>query len=125
MVPANENAADLTPEFITECKAWLEGEAIRLRKELSDSPAVVEEGFESPDRVEAIEVNCGSQKIKEAKLGEVLAALNRIENGTFGICAAFNCNKHINRKRLNPPYSYRALCVECQRVREEELNKRR
>ncbi|MCF6151714.1 MAG: transcriptional regulator [Candidatus Kuenenia stuttgartiensis] len=43
-------------------------------------------------------------------------ALERIEEGTFGICEA--CEKKINRERLKA-VPYASLCVNCQR--EEEL----
>lgn len=43
-------------------------------------------------------------------------ALERIEEGTFGICEA--CEKKINRERLKA-VPYASLCISCQR--EEEL----
>src|SRR3990167_5839712 len=43
-------------------------------------------------------------------------ALERIEEGTFGICDA--CEKKINRERLKA-VPYASLCINCQR--EEEL----
>lgn len=43
-------------------------------------------------------------------------ALERIEEGTFGICEA--CEKKINRERLKA-VPYASLCINCQR--EEEL----
>ncbi len=47
----------------------------------------------------------------KARLERIEAALGRIENGRFGLCAA--CGAKINRARLEAiPYS--VLCISCQ-----------
>jgi len=48
---------------------------------------------------------------------EISQALGRIEEGTFGICE--DCGERISHRRLraNPSAS---LCLECQKMREEE-----
>jgi DnaK suppressor protein len=52
---------------------------------------------------------------EEQLLGECRAALDRIQRGTFGVCA--DCGKAIARSRLNAiPYATR--CVPCASARE-------
>lgn len=50
----------------------------------------------------------GSQEVKRLRL--IDAALNRIENGKYGIC--MKCNKRIPQERLQA-IPYAVLCVEC------------
>lgn len=48
-------------------------------------------------------------------LGEIDAALERIEGGTFGNCA--RCGKPIGEERLEA-MPYAMLCIECKRLEE-------
>ena len=48
-------------------------------------------------------------------LRQVRAAMARLENGTYGICA--NCGKEINPKRLER-LPYATLCIDCQSAQE-------
>jgi DnaK suppressor protein len=48
-------------------------------------------------------------------LGEIDAALERIEGGTFGLCA--RCGKPIGEERLEAK-PYATLCIECKRLEE-------
>jgi DnaK suppressor protein len=48
----------------------------------------------------------------EAVLGEIDAALARIENGTYGTCA--NCGQEIPLPRLEA-YPWASLCIDCRR----------
>lgn len=51
----------------------------------------------------------------EHVLADINAALERIEAGTYGICA--NCGKQIAEERLDArPWA--TLCIDCQRERE-------
>jgi DnaK suppressor protein len=51
----------------------------------------------------------------EHMLGEIDAALKRIETGTYGECT--NCGKQIPAERLEArPWA--TLCIDCQRARE-------
>jgi YteA family regulatory protein len=51
----------------------------------------------------------------EHVLAEIDAALQRIEDGTYGMCT--NCGKPIPQERLEArPYA--TLCIDCQRDRE-------
>ncbi len=51
-----------------------------------------------------------------AILGEVVAALERFENGEFGRCSA--CRKWIQRARLQA-VPFARLCIQCQQKAEE------
>jgi RNA polymerase-binding protein DksA len=52
---------------------------------------------------------------EEHLLAEIDAALQRIENGTYGVCT--NCGKQIPPERLEArPWA--TLCIDCQRQRE-------
>ena len=48
-------------------------------------------------------------------LRQVRAAMARLEDGTYGICA--NCGKEINPKRLER-LPYATLCIDCQSAQE-------
>jgi RNA polymerase-binding protein DksA len=48
----------------------------------------------------------------EHVLGEIEAALTRIEGGTYGICT--NCGKQISEERLEA-LPWATLCIDCQR----------
>lgn len=48
----------------------------------------------------------------EHVLGEIEAALTRIEGGTYGICT--NCAKQISEERLEA-LPWATLCIDCQR----------
>jgi RNA polymerase-binding protein DksA len=51
----------------------------------------------------------------EHLLGEIDAALKRIDEGTYGICT--NCGKQIPEDRLEA-LPWATLCIDCQRDRE-------
>jgi len=51
------------------------------------------------------------------ELKEIDAALERVEEGTFGLCEI--CGKPISRRRLQA-MPYARLCVECKREEEEK-----
>ena len=51
----------------------------------------------------------------EHVLAEIDAALQRIEDGTYGTCT--NCGKSIPQERLEAR-AYATLCIDCQRDRE-------
>lgn len=51
----------------------------------------------------------------EAVLGEIDAALARIEGGTYGTCT--NCGKEIPLERLEA-YPWASLCIDCKRLAE-------
>jgi RNA polymerase-binding protein DksA len=51
----------------------------------------------------------------EQVLGEIDAALRRIEEGTYGTCAS--CGQEIPRERLEV-YPWASLCIDCRRKAE-------
>ena len=51
----------------------------------------------------------------ETVLGEIDAALARIEGGTYGTCT--NCGKEIPLERLDA-YPWASLCIDCKRLAE-------
>lgn len=61
------------------------------------------------------ELDYSLEENAEHVLGEIDAALRRIEDGTYGQCT--NCGKQIPEERLEArPYA--TLCIDCQRQRE-------
>jgi DnaK suppressor protein len=57
----------------------------------------------------------GALDRESVRLREIRAALERIENGTFGIC--LNCEEEIGLKRL-AAVPWTALCIACQEAAE-------
>lgn len=55
----------------------------------------------------------GSQDVKRLK--KVEAAIGRIRNGRFGLCA--KCHKKVDQERLEA-IPYAAFCINCQKGRE-------
>ena len=64
---------------------------------------------------EAVDKELALENTEEAIRNAVIAALDRIEKGTYGVCQ--NCEKQIPLKRLNavPSAPY---CVDCERTLE-------
>ncbi len=67
-----------------------------------------------------IDVTLGS--IKKAEMSELRDALNKINEGTFGICE--ECERAISEKRLSIHPAAR-LCVKCQETHEKSGRKNR
>lgn len=61
------------------------------------------------------ELDYGLADDEEEILGEIDAALARIDAGTFGVCT--NCGKPIGLDRLEA-LPWASLCIECARARE-------
>jgi RNA polymerase-binding transcription factor DksA len=59
------------------------------------------------------EVNLGLLETERQVLGDIAAALDRIENGTYGKCE--NCGKEIPRERLQA-LPYVRYCIQCAQV---------
>ena len=76
-------------------------DAVGLKSEQADDAEVV---FEA-------QRNQGVAENAQILLRQVHAALGRLENGTYGVCA--NCGKEINTKRLER-LPYATLCIDCQ-----------
>jgi DnaK suppressor protein len=105
-------------------KARLEAKRAELLQSIGDLTEA------SPQPVDPIEASEGSQEFEDAAvdinemederairenerelLGEVEAALARIEQGTYGICT--NCGQPIDEKRLEA-IPWAALCITCE-----------
>lgn len=54
---------------------------------------------ETADNIDGYETNTGILKQLEIRFNEVKAALERIKNGTYGICSV--CGEEIEEKRLS------------------------
>jgi DnaK suppressor protein len=61
------------------------------------------------------ELDYSLEENSEHFLAEIDAALQRIENGTYGTCT--NCGKQIPEERLEA-LPWATLCIDCQRDRE-------
>jgi len=110
----------LTDSHITDFKARLEKERDILERELSalgrrnpSNPSDWEPmkpiGEESsPDRndnadiIEAMHENNASMNELEGRLNQVMRALQKIEDGTYGVCEISNEPIEIERLRANP-----------------------
>jgi len=84
---------------------------LRRREEISIeiSPDTLDEVQNAADRELAIR----QLEIDSGKLRSLLAALQRIEDGTYGICAS--CEMEISLKRLKA-VPWASLCLECQSI---------
>ncbi|NLG88130.1 MAG: transcriptional regulator, TraR/DksA family protein [Clostridiaceae bacterium] len=63
------------------------------------------------------EHNAALKESEEFTVREIDDALNRIKDGTYGICEL--CGRHIDRKRLEV-LPYARNCIDCETVRERE-----
>ena len=61
------------------------------------------------------ELDSTLEESEELHLGNIEAALKRIEAGTYGICE--NCGKPINMERLEA-MPWVTLCIDCKRLAE-------
>lgn len=71
----------------------------------------------NPDRTDmaqaymAREQDAAIDDIEQRLMAQIDAALERIENGTYGICT--NCGEPIKKERLEA-LPYASLCIDCQ-----------
>ncbi len=101
----------------------------RLRSEVQDRVDTVPEKMKAQGDVtdlpthnadhdvEGLETEVATGDAQNAILDQVDAALERIEEGTYGTCTA--CGQPIAEARLEA-IPYADLCIECERKREEE-----
>jgi DnaK suppressor protein len=115
----------MNQKFIAEMKIKLLAEKEKIERELGEvanvdphSPNNYEAAFpnygdeeeENAAEVGQFTTNLGLEKILTSSLRDVTGALDRIENGTYGICKY--CKKVISEARLNArPAS--SACIEC------------
>ena len=92
----------------------LEGEVLRSKKDaatldISKFADLGSDNYEVELDMEMIEGQCD-------EIREVVAALKRVEDGSFGTCVT--CGKKVNARRLKA-IPYARLCVDCKKVEEE------
>ena len=106
-------------EMLLSNMAHLEGEALKTGSpdsagELSKAPShLADLGSDSYEQ----ELALGFYENEEEVLGEIDAALERIDEGKFGDCET--CSDFIGRERLNA-LSWARLCIDCKRKEEGE-----
>jgi RNA polymerase-binding transcription factor DksA len=117
----------MTDIDLTDMRALLDAEKTQLEEELSEHGQPTKDahgwhgassGFktgtadenEVADQIEELTSNVPLVEELEARRREVLAALKRIEDGTFGKCAV--CGKDIPKKRLEVNAAA-TTCVDC------------
>ncbi|WP_322800114.1 TraR/DksA family transcriptional regulator [Thermoflexus sp.] len=100
----------------------LEEERVRLKEELARLDARAPEGIGYHDHMadDATDVldqttRAALRRHLEIRLQEVEAAIQRMEEGTYGICQA--CGRPIDIARLKA-IPFAALCLDCQSKRE-------
>jgi DnaK suppressor protein len=72
-----------------------------------------DDGFVESDRNFELRIRDRERKL----IGKIREALDRIEDGTFGICEA--CGEYISEQRLKArPVT--TLCIECKKKQENE-----
>lgn len=82
-----------------------------------DPTSFAEAGTDTNDRETALRLASGESQM----LQDVLDALQRIEDGTYGDCET--CGEEIPRKRLDV-FPSAKRCVECESKLEKERNRR-
>jgi len=104
---------------LADLRAFLEQERTRLVRELEHSELATDEernGYTNHMADNATAVfeqarNVGQQRDHQLLLGDVEAALRRMENGTYGTC--LHCDTAIDSARLKA-LPAAALCYGCQ-----------
>ncbi len=113
--------------FVKEMEDQLKAEKDRLESELeeistknpkasgdfmADFPNIGDKEDENAEEVATYSTNLTLERTLESSLRDVDKALERIDNGTYGICKY--CNKEIAEKRLRArPAS--SSCIECKK----------
>jgi len=78
-----------SPEFVEEMKKLLLEEKTRLEGELGHIDHYIDYGDDEEDNVQEVAESTVNQRLTdtlEKRLRDVLKALERIENGSYGIC---------------------------------------
>jgi DnaK suppressor protein len=110
----------IDPDFLQKTKAELEAKRVQLIKELEELKSESGVGVKFQEYGDKMEENAqevseyltdkATDKVLESSLRDIESALERIENGTYGICKY--CGQEIALKRLEArPVA--SACVEC------------
>ncbi len=117
----------MDPARLDQFKSTLVQMRRRLRHEIGDIEEAVVEGTKSPGEISNapthlgsvadsnLDANIGLVENEEAILKSVETALERIENGSFGLCE--DCGHDISAERLDA-IPYTGICTRCARRRE-------
>ncbi len=113
----------MTKRKIEHFRRLLEKERDEILKKVSvgENPSELTENFHTPDWMDAADLERSREAtlLKEATeyqhWMDIQAALEKIENGTYGICES--CGEEISTARLEA-YPTAKLCVNCQRDHE-------
>jgi DnaK suppressor protein len=119
----------MTKKRIEAFRKLLEKEREEILKKVSvgDKAAELTENFNTPDWMDAADLEQSREAtlLKEATeyqhWMDVQAALEKIKNGTYGICES--CGGEISEARLEA-YPTAKLCVNCQRDHEVKTSGR-
>jgi DnaK suppressor protein len=106
-----EMAGRLAGEVSELCDEALRPTGEEASASAADAEAVHREGEE--------EVALAMLGIEEHSLGEITAALDRIDRGTFGQCAG--CGRPISKARLGA-LPFASHCIRCARRREADTS---
>jgi RNA polymerase-binding protein DksA len=119
--------------FIKEMEGRLTAERDRLKAELeefasqnpknsgdynADFPNLGDKEDENAEEVDSFSTNLTLERTLESTLRDVVDSLQRIKNGTYGICKY--CSKEIHEKRLKARPSS-SSCIECKKSFTHEL----
>ncbi len=103
-------------------------ETIRFLARLEEERRIVTSEDEACELGDLCELNLSRESLfertsqKRQHLNRITVALQRIDNGRFGLCS--ECGGVINRKRLEA-MPWASFCVRCQEEMEEARNTRR
>lgn len=101
-------------QFINQMQERLEQERIRLEAKLESGSGeftnIGDDEEENVQEVETYDQSVAATRAFNDELGEVVAALQRIEQGTYGVCT--QCGQAIGEARLEA-FPAAMLCMTC------------
>lgn len=125
-MPTEAQAGDRNPINVAGYQALLEAKREQLERALRHRDGIVIQ--KTPDLLEETqlaverELTIRNLNRESSLLRDVKAALQRIAEGSYGVC--LHCEEEINRKRLDA-VPWTAYCVRCQEAADrQELDSR-
>lgn len=112
----------MNPATLKQFKERLDELRSFLHTTIEQSVTAVAEGIQPPGEheslpAEGVEVELAVERTEAKLLNEVQAALDRLEQGTFGRC--IQCGVPIPQERIDA-LPYTAYCVKCERIQEQQ-----
>ncbi|MEX0725305.1 MAG: TraR/DksA family transcriptional regulator [Planctomycetaceae bacterium] len=101
----------------------------RLQSEIRTGANMLNEQIQAPGDVtdlpthnadhdaEGLDAELATEAVQQQTLDAVEAALDRLDDGSYGVCKS--CGEPIGDERLDA-LPYTALCIDCERQRESE-----